>query len=249
MEMKWNVLAGNPLLNVLWRETRRNWRTVLVLTVLFIVGLALRSVFYYQESVESGVELSGNDPYYHKRVIDYVQEEHHHLVRDPRIGYPADPYNPRPPFFDWSIAVGGLLVGALLGDIGGFTLFLTQIAPSFWGAITIVPVYFLTREYFGRKAGLWAAFFLAIMPSHIDRSSFGFADHDSFVLFFVVVTFFFLVKSLRHLRSGRWIDNFLSPRSVLTGLRRFANGNSIALGYSMMAALSLSIIALAWKGF
>jgi len=195
--------SGNSLLNVLWKETRKNWKTIMILMVLFLIGLTMRSYFYYQESVESGVELSGNDPYYHKRVIDYVQDEKQHLVRDPLLGYPAKPHNPRPPLFDWSIAVEGLVIGSIFGSVPGITLFITQITPSFWGAATIVPVYFITKEYFGKKAGLWAAFFLTIMPSHIDRSSFGFADHDSFVLFFVVVTFFFLMKSLRHLKPGR----------------------------------------------
>ncbi len=249
MKMKARTSSGGTPLGAIWKEAKRNWKTIMILMVLFLIGLTLRSYYYYQESVESEVELSGNDPYYHKRVIDYVQDEKTHLVRDPLLGYPAKPHNPRPPLFDWSIAVEGLVFGTLFGSLGATTLFITQMTPSFWGALTIIPVYFLTKEYFGKKAGLWAALFLTIMPSHIDRSSFGFADHDSFVLFFVVVTFFFLAKSLRHLKAKRWIDNFLSPRSVAKGLRRFGNENFLSLGYAMMAALSLATIALAWKGF
>jgi len=249
MKMKAPTSSGNTPLGAIWKETRRNWKTIMVLMVLFFIGLTLRSYFYYQESVESEVELSGNDPYYHKRVIDHVQDEKEHLVRDPLLGYPAKPHNPRPPLFDWSIAVEGLVLGTIFGSVGAVTLFVTQMTPSFWGALTIVPVYFLTKEYFGKKAGLWAALFLTIMPSHIDRSSFGFADHDSFVLFFVVVSFYFLAKSLRQLKTERWIDNFLSPRSIVKGFRRFANENFLALGYAMMAAISLATVALAWKGF
>jgi len=148
MKMKAPTSSGNTPLGAIWKETRRNWKTIMVLMVLFFIGLTLRSYFYYQESVESEVELSGNDPYYHKRVIDHVQDEKEHLVRDPLLGYPAKPHNPRPPLFDWSIAVEGLVLGTIFGSVGAVTLFVTQMTPSFWGALTIVPVYFLTKEYF-----------------------------------------------------------------------------------------------------
>ncbi|MCI0496969.1 MAG: glycosyltransferase family 39 protein, partial [Thermoplasmata archaeon] len=246
--MKANVLSGSHLLGPVWKEARRNRKTIMILTVLFILGLVIRTALYYQESVDSGEKLMSTDPFYHKRVIDYVVEEKQHLVRDPRLGYPSEPYNPHPPVFDWSIAIASLILGPFFG-LGRTTLFMAQIWAPFWGAMTIVPVYFLTKEYFGRKAGLWAAFFLTIMPAHIDRSTFAFVDHDSFNLFFVVVTFFFMVKALRLERSGRYIESFRSPASILRGIRNYANANSISMGYAMMAAISMSTIALAWKGF
>ncbi len=235
------------------RVIRRKRWTILTLTVIFFLALFLRAYFYYEPAVEDGVRLSGNDPYYHKRVIDHVQEDHTHLLEDPMIGYPgtgSDPGNPRPPLFDWSIAVIGLILAPIFGgDVVTSTNLVTIFTPSFWSALTVFPVYFFTREYFGKKAGITAALLLAIMPAHIDRSTLGFADHDSFVVFFSVVTFFFYARALRTMRTGTWVKNWRSIKEIRKGLSRYAESNRISLGYAFLSAFSLATIALAWKGF
>ena len=50
----------------------------------------------------------GSDPWYMKRVVDYVIAERSHLIFDSDRSYPVGGINPRPPLFSWSLALGGL---------------------------------------------------------------------------------------------------------------------------------------------
>ena len=78
------------------------------------------------------------------------------------------------PFFDWLIAGAALVIGIgapsprLVDLVGAYT-------PPVIGALTAVPVYFLGRELFSRRAGLWAAFIVGVLPGQILlRSALGF---------------------------------------------------------------------------
>ncbi|UCH89359.1 MAG: carboxypeptidase regulatory-like domain-containing protein, partial [Thermoplasmata archaeon] len=234
---------------------RRDWFTVTALFAIFFLGLFLRSYFYYDIAVDPPYPdydyvLSGNDPYYHKQVIDHVQDTGGHLYRDPMLNYPVTARNPYPPIYDWSVAVTGMIVGGATGmGTEDATWMVLLFAPAFWGALTIFPVYFLTRNIFGKQAGLLSAFFMAIMPSHIERSPLGFSDHDAIVLFFVVTTFFFLAKAFNHLKDKRWVERWRSPRSISLGVRDFFNQNRIAVGFALLCGFSIGVIALMWKGF
>ena len=50
----------------------------------------------------------GSDPWYMKRVVDYVIAERSHLIFDHDRAYPTGGINPRPPLFSWSLALGRL---------------------------------------------------------------------------------------------------------------------------------------------
>jgi len=81
-----------------------------------------------------------------------------------------------------------------------------QFIPALFGALLIFPVYFLGKELFGKKSGLIAAFFIAIVPIHVGSghgSAFSLFDHDSFNLLLYMLAFLFLVKALREKDSTK----------------------------------------------
>ncbi|MEE9152065.1 MAG: carboxypeptidase regulatory-like domain-containing protein, partial [Thermoplasmata archaeon] len=229
----------------------QNWKMMFALFLIFMFGLFLRSYFYYPPATENGFILSGNDPYYHKRVVDYVQENHRHLIFDPLLSYPDGSLNPRPPMFDWSVAILGIFLAPLFGgNVGISTWQVMEFSPAFWGAITIIPVYLIGKEMFNKKAGLICAFLLATMPSHVERSPLGFSDHDAMVLFFVVFSFFFFIKALNSLVvRDKWVINWLHPRDIPKGLKEWFKYNQLSVAFSLLSGLSLASIALIWKGF
>lgn len=230
---------------------RKNWSTILALTLIFLLALFLRSYFAFDLATESGFVVSGgSDAYYHKRVIDYVVDTGHHLVAEPMLAYPyGSPASGRPPLFDWSVAASGIGLAPLFGDVDVSVWYSFIFSTAIWGALTIFPMYSLTKGAFGRRAGLLAAFLLAIMPAHIQRSPLTNGDHDAYVLFFVVTTFFFFMRALGSLKEKKWVRNWLRPRDIKNGLSDFFRSNRESVLYSFMAGISLTAIALAWKGF
>ncbi len=239
----------------------RNWFMdekiyLFILLGIFILALVLRTIQYYQVGFEDWPpSLSGNDPYYHKRIIDDIQTNHRHLITDPMLNYPLSGGNPRPPFYDWSIAILGLIIGNTLGlfipglDTTRVTWYIIAFSPSVYGALSVFPVYMIGKETFNRKAGLMAAAALCLMPSFIERSSLGFADHDAAVVFFLVLSFFFLMRANRHYRDENWVKDWRKPGDWILGLRKFFVESRLAVGYNLLAGIALGTIAVTWGGF
>jgi len=226
----------------------RNWWLLLALAGIFLVGMFLRSYFYFPMAKDMG--FSGNDPYYHKRVVDYIQNTHSHLIEDNMLNYPVGGANPRPPFYNWFVAVFGIILSPLFGfNVKLATESIMYLAPSFWGALTVFPVYFLTKDLFGKKAGVVSAFLMAFMPSHVERSPAGFSDHDSIVVFFVVLSIFLLFRAYQSLKHEDWVKDWRSTNSIYKGFSRFIKKNKISIYYSVLSGISLATIALTWKGF
>ena len=85
----------------------------------FMVALAIRVQWYFVPSMNSaGLEswdlTGGSDPWYMKRVVDYVIAENAHLIFDADRNYPVGGINPRPPLFSWSMALGAMLLLSLI---------------------------------------------------------------------------------------------------------------------------------------
>ena len=145
----------------------RNWGTVLILVAIIFIALFVRSYYGYATSVDNGFLVAGgSDSYYHMRVIEHVQDTGEHLVHDPLLNYPMGIRNMRPPLYDWSVAVTGTVLsgisGLSLNDATGFVLVLST---PFWSALTIIPLFMLTRAAFGTRAGLLASLLFALMPT------------------------------------------------------------------------------------
>ena len=227
-----------------------NWGNLLLMLTIVGIAFFLRTYFGFGPATQNGFLVSGgSDSYYHKRIIDYALSTGHQLYQDPLINYPLSTRNPRPPLFVWSSVILGYLFSPLVGSVEVATWYAFLFNTAFWGSLTVIPVYFITKESFGNKAGLIAAFMLAIMPGHIERSVFSNADHDAMVQFFVVLSFFFLLKALKTINGSRWVKNWRKKDDVMAGLKSYLSSNRTSLLYSAMAALSLSAIAMIWKGF
>lgn len=143
------------------------------------IALALRiGISYDVVFGHDFVRFLENDSWYHMRLVDAtVRHFPHRLWFDPYLVHPGgDGVNPGP-FFDWVIAGVALLIGLgspsdhLVDVVGAYT-------PAVMGALFCVPVYVLGRELFSRRAGLWSAFIIGVLPGEtLTRSLLGFTDH------------------------------------------------------------------------
>ena len=172
--------AGISRLNSKFSNTwlGRNWQTVLIIVLLVVVALLIRTYFAYSTAVNNGFLVSGgSDSYYHERVIDNFASSGQWLFHDPMLNYPAGVRNERPPLYDFSVAVSGMLLhsvtGISLSDSLGYSLLWST---AIWGSLTVIPVYLVTKTVFGKKPAILAAMLFAVSAAAISRSVFSDAD-------------------------------------------------------------------------
>ena len=229
---------------------RTNWPSVAMLLFIFILALFVRSYFAYQTSADNDYIVSGgSDSYYWRRIIDYNAETGKQLFFDPLLNFPDGIRNPRPPLYSMSVAIPSVIFQDAFASLSDSTGFMFVWSTAVWGALTVFPVYMLGREVFGRRAGLAAAFFLAVMPSHVQRSVLSNADHDAIIQFFMVLAFFFLLKAVKTQQHKVWVENWLSVANIKSGLKDYFTNSKTPVLYSLMAGVSFGCVIMAWIGF
>jgi len=84
--------------------------------------------------------------------------------------------------------------------------------------LTCFAIYFVGKDIGGRTMGLLASLFLALNPSHIQRTGLGFFDDETVGLFALMI---FIFMFLRSIESDRPIKSTM----------KYALGSGLALGY------------------
>ncbi|HUU07408.1 MAG TPA: carboxypeptidase regulatory-like domain-containing protein, partial [Thermoplasmata archaeon] len=153
------------------------------------------------------------------------------------------------PFYSMSVAVPAVIAADMFESVSDSVGFMFVWSTAFWGALTVLPVYMLGRETFGRRAGLISAFLLAVMPTHVQRSVLSNADHDAFILFFIVLTFYFLLKSIKSQQHLRWVESWRSPASIKAGMKAYFSQSRTSILYSLMAGVAFGCVIMAWVGY
>ncbi len=223
-------------------------RTAVWLGLFLLLAFGLRAYFGAETGFDAATDrnlFTGNDPYYHFRTVGHVVSTGQNLNYDTAINYPEGNMNPNPPLWTWTtapVAVGLSHLG--VADPVGTAL---NIMVCVWGALIVLPVYMIGRDLWGRRAGLWGAFLIAVSAPHIQRSVWGYADHDAISMFFIVLAFAFLVKAFKTLRSERFVSSWSG--AVVPGLKAAVAANRNSLAYAGLAGIALTACADTWKGY
>ncbi|HUR61187.1 MAG TPA: STT3 domain-containing protein [Candidatus Thermoplasmatota archaeon] len=225
-------------------------RTALWLAAFVVLAFTLRTVFNADagfDPVGQRQVFTGNDPYYDWRAVQYTLHTGQNLGFDKAINYPEGNWNPNPPLYVWTTApVAAILSHTGIADPVGVAL---NVMVAFWAAMTVIPTYMVGRDLFGRKAGLWAGFFMAVSAPHIQRTSWGYPRHEAIALFFIVLALAFLVRAFRNLDNRVLVTSWRSGAAVGRGVREVARANRVALAYGALGGLALAACASTWKGY
>jgi dolichyl-diphosphooligosaccharide--protein glycosyltransferase len=166
---------------------------LLILFVAFVVR-----IFPMRWEIQAGqMHLSEFDPYFQFRFTDYIVRNgfvswvwpthwvdtyrwYPNGIDVARTGFPGLPFTAA--FLYDIISALGVNV-----DLMSFC----AIFPAIMGTIACFAIYFLGKDYGGKLIGLFAALFLALSPSYLQRTSLGFFDDEvigilAFVLFLIV---------------------------------------------------------------
>jgi dolichyl-diphosphooligosaccharide--protein glycosyltransferase len=196
---------------------------LLTLCLALIVGIAITvRVLPYNW----GYQLSEFDPYFHYDVAEYVVQNGFTSWYDwntDRAWYPTgrDIGSTSFPGLPFSSA---LLYLFLTGLGVQTTVYNVCVAfPVVMAALTCIVMYYVGKDVGGPKVGLLAAFFLALSPAYINRTSLGFFDTENVGIFGILITSLFYLRSLEE------------------GRRRLTS-----LAYSILAGLFLGYVFTSW---
>jgi oligosaccharyl transferase (archaeosortase A-associated) len=179
---------------------------VLAIASVVAVAFGLRLILTWNAVFgEDYVSFVENDAWYHMRLVDAVVRNFPWRIwHDPYLLHPAGEAVNAGPMLDWIVAGVALLIGGgapsprLVDLVGAFV-------PPVIGALTVVPVYVIGRELFGRVAGLWAGVLVAVMPGQLVlRSVLGFTDHHCLEILLSTTAMMFVILAIgAEDRSGR----------------------------------------------
>ena len=221
-----------------------------VLLLLFALYMFLANFFVWSEAFKDlYLNVSGgSDPYFNYYIVQYILSHHSQLIYTKGLAYPLGTHNFRPPFYQWSIVFTAYLLSPLLGlTHAGYYAFMESDA--FYGALLIIPVYLITKEIFGKKAGMLAALFYAIMPGNLTSGilSDGRAHTPELIFAFLAVYFFEMavIKSNKSVIIKKLTDY----KSYYSSIANFYRENKISTIYALMSAVSLGGLIVIWQGF
>lgn len=171
---------------------------IVLLSLTFLLALYLRLMTHPLVFQGDHVVFLETDPYYHlRRIIPFTTHFPRVFTFDHYFNYPQGSGIGWPPLFDQGIAATALLLG--LGAPGTHLIeTIAAYTPALLGAITILPLFFLTRLVFNWKTGIIAALFLAVLPAHLQVSQLGFTDHHVAELLLSLTAYALFLASIQH---------------------------------------------------
>jgi len=214
------------------------------LFVAFFFGISLFIRAYFpHEQIFSGewIKFSSVDAYFHMRLIDSLVHNFPSLIDfDPYLLYPFGMNLDNIHFFDWLLA--GIIWVFGLGSPSQHTVDIIAVYfPAVLAALTVIPVYFIGKELFGRWAGVISAGLIATLPGeYVGRSILGFTDHHVAETLFITITMMFLIMAVKRAKESALTVQHLQNRDWKV-IRK-------PLIYSSLAGLSLGIYLVTWIG-
>jgi dolichyl-diphosphooligosaccharide--protein glycosyltransferase len=198
--------------------------TFSALLLILLVAFVIRMMPIKWEIQLGSIHLSEFDPYFQFRFTQYI-------VKNGFISWNwPQPWIDYQRWYPWgmNVATQGYpalpFTTAFLYDIItllGVNIKLMDfcaVIPPIMGMLACLALYFLGKDIGGKTVGLFAALFLALSPSFIQRTSLGFFDDEAIgILAFIMFLIMFL----------RAIDDDRSPSSSV----KYAIGSGLVLGY------------------
>lgn len=216
--------------------------TVIILSLACAVALFFRIYLPYK-MVFSGdwIKFASVDAYYHMRLVDNLLHNFPRLISfDPYFIYPSAVPVGSVHLFERLLA--GIIWVIGLGSPSPHTADIIGVYfPAVLGALTIIPVYFIGKELFGRWGGVLSACLLAVLPGEfMGRSVLGFTDQHITETFLTSLIILFLVMAIKTARQrGITFRHLRHPERTIIAQ---------PIIYSLLAGVVMGIYLLSWAG-
>ncbi|MBC7115021.1 MAG: dolichyl-phosphooligosaccharide-protein glycotransferase [Archaeoglobi archaeon] len=214
----------------------RHWHWLFLVSAM-IVSIYLRVLNPWSAIFGEEVRFIGNDPWYYSRLIEStVRNFPSRIWFDAFTNFPYGTYTHFGPFVVYFGAFLAKITGA--SDVESIRRVIAFI-PAIGGTLLVLPTYLLVKELSNRRAGVIAAFLVAVMPGQLlYRSLLGFNDHHIWEAFWTVTTLAFFLKSMNVLRDGDLKEKIRNWRTLI-----FPVAGGISLGMYLLSWAAGFILA------
>ncbi|AOW80031.1 oligosaccharyltransferase AglB [Halodesulfurarchaeum formicicum] len=218
----------------------KRWYHVPGLLLVIFAMFAIR-IQSWQNFIQDGtVYLSGNDAWYHLRMVEYsVENGLGTMPYEIWTGFATGKYVGQfGTLFDQLIAAGALILG--LGDPSSQQIATAVLfAPAVFGALVAIPTFLIARRFGGNLVGLLAAAILALLPGlFLQRGTVGAADHNVAEPLFMSVAVLGMLVAVAIGQRERPVWEQLLERDI-AGLRN-------VLGWSVLAGVATAAYMWMW---
>ena len=183
----------------------RNSFTIYTIFVFFIfcISFYIRGVLPHDATFRGGIiGFASDDAVFHMRLVEnLIHNFPHRIWFEVFTLYPDGKTLHFGPLWTYMIAITSLILGAgspsleLARTVGAYF-------PAVFGALVVIPVYFIGREVFDRRVGLLSAFLVAVMPGQfLSRSTMGFTDHHVGEVFFSSLFIMFFIMAVKSIQG------------------------------------------------
>ncbi|WP_415382055.1 oligosaccharyl transferase, archaeosortase A system-associated [Halosimplex sp. TS25] len=190
--------------------------------------------------IDGTVYFSGNDAWYHYRMVQYTVENWPKTSPfDPWTNFPTGTHSSQfGTVMDQLVATAALVVG--LGNPSDHTVRLVALfAPAVFGTAVAVPTYFLAKRLAGRFAGVVAVATLAFAGSTFaQRGTVGFYDHHVAEALFMTTAVLATMVAVSVAEKEKPVWELFQARDV-DALRR-------PVGWSIVAGAAIGVYLWTW---
>ncbi len=158
-------------------EGSKHWEIPALFGVM-LFALGVRALGFEQVFTDEGVVFAPADATYHMRRAFYTFANFPTpLLHDPYLNFPGGVNVPWPPLFDFLVGGAARLFAE---DQAGFER-VGAWASSVFGALTVVPIYFIARRVTTAGVGLFAGLLFSLFPMCVKYGRVGNPDHHTAV--------------------------------------------------------------------
>ncbi|MBL7206840.1 MAG: glycosyltransferase family 39 protein [Candidatus Aenigmarchaeota archaeon] len=170
-------------------KAKKYWY-VIILIAIFLMA------FWFRTFPARFGELQALDPFYIYRMSEYIVNNNLQL---PELDIMRlHPFGTKPYFVEFPTPSYLPVILYLFISFTGVPFFsFALIYPAFMGAIAVLAMFFVGKEFFDKKAGLFAAFFLAFIPGFITRTTAGFFEKEPVSGFFMLISAYFFILAFK----------------------------------------------------
>lgn len=210
---------------------------LIALAAVIVISLALRALPWFQMDFGTLEVLGDPDVWYNYRQIEImVSDFPRYEWFDPMTAYPVGKHLDWGPLFPMVASVLCILAGA-----GSRVAIMSASSwlPVLFGLLMVLVVFFLVRQIAGWKAGIIAAFFIAVVSGeYFYRTMAGVVDHHAAEIFFSTVFCLCYIYTLT--RASEQVIDFRKPASLVPLLLPATlAGIALAAGLAVMPTVLL----------